>query len=245
MTESPTQDKAKEIAFFDTFGDKQEYNVFTCASNARLIDRVVALGKWEQGTTVIDLGCGSGVFSQLIKERGYVTFGLDISQGIMRIGKRDYPELAFVAGDVEHLPFADNSLPGVLLSGIVHHFSKPEKFAAEVFRVLKPGGRFVAFDPNRRNPFMRLYRDHKSPLYSSKGVTENERPVKAEKVAQVFTEAGFSVRTNYLSRLHYRYVASNAVRAMLPIYNLFDSLLAIPKFMEPYRAFVLTSGRKP
>ena len=45
--------------------------------------------------------------------------------------------------------------------------------------MLRPGGRFVAFDPNRMNPFMWLYRDRSSPFYSPVGVTQNERPVLA------------------------------------------------------------------
>ena len=81
------------------------------------------------------------------------------------------------------LPFATASFDGILLSGIVHHLPDPKRCAAEVFRVLRPGGRFVAFDPNRMNPFMWLYRDRSSPFYSSVGVTENERPVLAKAVA--------------------------------------------------------------
>ena len=96
-----------------------------------------------------------------------------------------YPDLEFLEGDAEHLPFPSSSLDGVLLSGLVHHLPDPSRCAAEVFRVLKPGGAFVAFDPNRMNPFMYLYRDRSSPFYSSVGVTENERPVLAQQVAAV------------------------------------------------------------
>ena len=74
--------------------------------------------------------------------------------------------------------------------------------------MLRTDGRFVAFDPNRMNPFMWLYRDRSSPFYSAVGVTENERPVLAGQIAGVFKGAGFTVGTEYLSGLSYRYVAS-------------------------------------
>ena len=100
----------------------------------------------------------------------------------------------------------------MLLSGVVHHFPDPSRCAAEVFRVLRPHGRFVAFDPNRMNPFMWLYRDRASPFYSPVGVTANERPVLAREVAAVFERAGFAVSSHYLSGLAYRYVASPRAR---------------------------------
>jgi len=95
------------------------------------------------------------------------------------------------------------------------------------------------------NPFMYLYRDRSSPFYSSVGVTENERPVLARRVAAVFRSVGFDVGTDYLSGLSYRYVASSRLRWILPVYNALDRWLFAPNFMRPLRSFVLTYGRKP
>jgi len=95
------------------------------------------------------------------------------------------------------------------------------------------------------NPFMYLYRDRSSPFYSSVGVTENERPVLAQQIAATFRQAGFSVGTDYLSDLSYRYVASSRLRWLLPAYNALDRALFAPGFMKPLRSFVLTYGEKP
>ena len=111
--------------------------------------------------------------------------------------------------------------------------------------MLKPGGRFVAFDPNRANPFMWLYRVKASPFYSPVGVTENEQPVSAQAVAATFARAGFKTGTEYLSNLRYQYIASSRVRWLLPIYNAIDSVMFAPRFMAPFRSFVLTFGEKP
>ncbi|MGN6461914.1 MAG: class I SAM-dependent methyltransferase [Pseudolabrys sp.] len=90
--------------------------------------------------------------------------GIDISSKLLEVGRQKYPELELIEGDIEHLPFADGELDGVLLSGVIHHFPDPRRTIAEVQRVLRLGGRFMAFDPNRRNPFMYLYRDRSSPF---------------------------------------------------------------------------------
>jgi ubiquinone/menaquinone biosynthesis C-methylase UbiE len=239
------QDKQKEVAFFDGHAATDAYDVFTPETNVRLITTCAELADFRPGMRVADLGCGSGVFTDLLHRQGYGAVGLDLSPKLIGLARQKYPGVEFVEGDVEHLPFPDGSLDGVLLSGLVHHLPDPARCAGEVFRVLKSGGSFVAFDPNRMNPFMYLYRDRSSPFYSSVGVTENERPVLAHKVAAVFRELGFKVGTDYISDLSYRYLASSGLRWLLPAYNALDRVLFAPDFMKPLRSFVLTFGQKP
>ncbi|MEH2487019.1 class I SAM-dependent methyltransferase [Bradyrhizobium sp. AZCC 2230] len=242
---SAAQDKQKEIEFFDGHAAADSYDVFTPESNMRLIETCTRLAKLKSGARVADLGCGSGVFTDLLRQQGYVPVGLDISPKLIGLGRTKYPNVEFLEGDVEHLPFETGSLDGVLLSGLVHHLPDPTLCAAEAFRALKPGGSFVAFDPNRMNPFMYLYRDRSSPFYSSVGVTENERPVLAHQIASVFQRSGFEVGTDYISDLNYRYLASSKLRWLLPAYNAIDRVAFAPRFMRPLRSFVLTYGEKP
>ena len=131
------------------------------------------------------------------------------------------------------------------LSGLVHHFPDPRKCAAETFRILRPGGRFMAFDPNRMNPFMYLYRDRSSPFYSSgrgdrkraSGAVFPDRP-------RFSGRPDLPYRTDYLAGLAYRYVASDKTRLLLPVYNFIDGTIFNLGLMKPFRPFVLTSGEK-
>ncbi len=245
MNTDAAQDKGKEIAFFDAHAESDEYDVFAPQANEALIAAFVRLSGLPAGARVADLGCGSGVFTELLRRRGYQSIGLDISPKLIALGRAKYPGLELIEGDAENLPFESASLDGVLLSGLVHHFPDPRRLASEVGRVLKSDGRFVAFDPNRVNPFMWLYRDRASPFYSSVGVTENERPVLAWQVAGVFRDEGFRVQTDYLAGLAYRYVASRRTRVLLPVYNFIDNVVFNLAVMRPVRPFVLTSGTKP
>jgi SAM-dependent methyltransferase len=242
---SSSQDKRTEIEFFDSHGAVDAYDVFTPASSSDLLDACLRLLNLQPGARIADLGCGSGVFTDLLRRRGYKCVGLDLSAKLIAIGRAKFPDVEFIEGDVEHLPFPSASLDGILLSGIVHHLPNPAPCAAEVFRVLRPGGRFVAFDPNRLNPFMWLYRDRSSPFYSSVGVTANERPVLADELAAVFRGVGLNVSTDYMHGLHYRYLASATARRMLPVYHAMDQILFAPPFMRRFRPFVLTAGGRP
>ncbi|RDV03617.1 class I SAM-dependent methyltransferase [Undibacter mobilis] len=240
-----SQNKEREIAFFDSHGASKAYDVFTPDTNERIIDIVARLGGFTPGARIADLGCGSGVFTGLLNRRGFACTGVDLSPKLIRIAREAHPGIDFQEGDIERLPFADDSFDGVLLAGVLHHLPELSKCAAEIKRILRPGGRFVAFDPNRMNPAMYLYRDRSSPLYSSVGVTENERPVIARNLTEAFTAAGFKTGTEFHSGMKYRYLASGALRWLLPAYNLADSVLFAPAFMAPWRSFVFTYGQKP
>lgn len=240
-----TQDKGKEIAFFDAHAQDGEYSAFTPETNDRLIELFVRATGLPEGSRVADLGCGSGLFAELLRRRGYRVAGVDISSRLVETGLRKYPGLDLSVGDIEHLSFPPESFDGVLLNGVVHHFPDPQPLAKEVFRILRPGGRFMATDPNRMNPFMYLYRDRTSPFYSPIGVTENERPALGRRIAQSFQEAGFEVVTDHIAGLVYRHVASHRTRRLLPIYNFIDGTVFRLGIAKPFRPFVLTVGEKP
>lgn len=244
MTASLQQDKTKERAFFDQHAAAQDYDAFMPASNQRLIDAFIRLTALPRGARVVDLGCGSGVFSVLLHQVGYRMTGVDLSPALIERARVKNADIRFEVADVERLPFASESFDGVLLSSIVHHLPDPSACAAEVYRVLVKGGRFMAFDPNRMNPFMYLYRDPSSPFYSQVGVTVNERPILARQTAEVFRRTGFTVESDFLSSLAYQYVASGIMRHLLPVYNTIDRLAFASRFLRRFRAFVLTSGQK-
>lgn len=235
------QDKAREIAFFDRHAEADEYNVFAPETTRDIVDRFVGFCGLRPGDRVLDLGCGSGIFASHLAQRGVVVAGVDLSHRLLARGKQAAPSVGFVTGDAEHLPFASGSFAGVLLSGIIHHLPDPRQMARETHRVLRPGGRFMAFDPNRRNPAMWAYRDWDSPFYSNVGVTENERPLLAEDVRRTFAAAGFRVLTDYFTA-KYRYVASGAVRWVLPLYNVVEAVALAPRPLRRFRAIVLSYG---
>ena len=76
MSMHSAQDKGKEIAFFDGHAESDEYDVFTPQANDKLIAAFVRLSGLPPGAHVADLGCGSGVFTELLRQAGYESTGL-------------------------------------------------------------------------------------------------------------------------------------------------------------------------
>lgn len=239
------QNKHQEIDFFSNAAQNGFYNVFSDKSNLKIVSRLIGLGNIQTSEEIIDLGCGSGIFTNLFYTLGYHKIsGFDLCNSLIELAQNNYPSIKFVNADIEKLPLESSSVDIVVFSAVLHHFPDLTYALKEAYRVLKPGGRFVAFDPNRQNPFMWLYRDKNSPFYSSCGVTENERPIIASELVNVGKACGFNISIDYLSGLEYKYVKSTTAAKFLPIYNLIDCTIFDNNLLKQFAAFVISIGTK-
>ena len=97
------------------------------------------------GTSVGDIGCGTGRLEPYLGARGLSPRGIDLSPEMIRVARRDYPGFSFEVADVRDLPFPDASLAGVVCWYSLMFLAPPDRPAAfgELARVVKPGGYLV------------------------------------------------------------------------------------------------------
>lgn len=100
----------------------------------------------SSGHTVLDLGAGAGIVSQM-NFRGLVerVYGVDPDK---RVSANPHLDVGRV-GWAEELPFEDELFDVVFCDNVLEHLDRPEAVFAEVHRVLKPGGVFLAKTPNK------------------------------------------------------------------------------------------------
>jgi len=116
------------------------------------------LAQLQPGEAVLDVGCGTGTLALVAKERvgaaGRVS-GIDPSAQLLTRARRKAArrglEINFQLGEIEQLPFPDQSFDVVLSTLMMHHLPDDLKRQglAEIARVLKPGGRLLVVDARR------------------------------------------------------------------------------------------------
>lgn len=107
--------------------------------------------KCPPGSLILDLGAGACWVSEWLVKLGFRTVSLDISYGTLEIGKRRFSDCqldgAFVAGDIEALPFMAKIFDGVICLATLHHVPDIQKALGELHRVLKSSGSVVLIEP--------------------------------------------------------------------------------------------------
>lgn len=121
----------------------------------------------QPGEVCLDLGSGRG--NDVIRmaedagENGFA-YGIDLSDGMVKKARTNLEKFGvtnaeIIQSEMESLPLNDNSVDVTISNCTINHSSNKEAVWSEVFRVLKPGGRFVVSDIYATAPIADEYRN--------------------------------------------------------------------------------------
>jgi ubiquinone/menaquinone biosynthesis C-methylase UbiE len=119
-----------------------------------LTERVIERAHIQDGEHTLDVGCGTGTLLIAAKSRAPLAqmVGVDTDELALAIARKKIAqhkiEVDLVQAGAEHLPFPTSSFDLVMSTLVFHHLPTEIKQRAmqEIYRVLKPGGRFVLAD---------------------------------------------------------------------------------------------------
>ncbi|TXN32523.1 class I SAM-dependent methyltransferase [Lacisediminihabitans profunda] len=97
----------------------------------------------QAGERVLDIAAGTGTSSAALAKSGADVVAADFSPGMIEVGRVKHPGITFVQADAMALPFGDNEFDAVTISFGLRNIEDPKQALAEMYRVLKPGGRLV------------------------------------------------------------------------------------------------------
>ena len=123
---------------------KKRYSGTGFLYHSRIVTTMLDGVQFRQGRVsdkILDTGCGTGFVSQLYPN--FDVTGIDISDGMLAQNP-----FKWVKAPAEAIPFPDNSFDFVICRSLLHHLEVPANGLAEMYRVLKPGGKWVCWEPN-------------------------------------------------------------------------------------------------
>ena len=150
--------------------------------------------KNQRTETILDLGCGTGRFSEALAVHFHAeVIGIDPSTKMLEQARSKQHELRvrYEPGSGESIPLPDNSVDLIFMSMIFHHLEKPALMARECRRVLREDGTAFLRAGTRERISSYPYVDY---FPESKPILEKCLPTNTS-VREVFEAAGFRMLT--------------------------------------------------
>jgi ubiquinone/menaquinone biosynthesis C-methylase UbiE len=151
MEDADMSDSIKQNAQIQFSRNAEKYVSSPLHASGSDLSYLISASEADTSMEVLDLATGGGhVANALAPLVGHVT-AYDLTKEMLSaaadfIKKNGHTNIDFVQGDAEMLPFSDGTFDLVTCRIAAHHFPNVPAFAAEAFRVVKPGGRLLLID---------------------------------------------------------------------------------------------------
>lgn len=108
---------------------------------------------------ILDLCCGTGDFTKILTKL-YPTvrvIGIDNSLEMLKLAKNKNPKSVFLKGDCCNLSFKDGEIDAITMGFGLRNIENRKKVLSEIYRVLKPNGKFLHLDFGKHNFFSKIF----------------------------------------------------------------------------------------
>ncbi len=167
-SESDLSKKEQVEQMFDNISGKYDLlnRILSMGIDVRWRKKVVKSVKKANPKTVLDIATGTGDLAiQIAKSTQAQITGFDLSAGMLEVGRKKVAKeklddrIEMIQGDAENMPFEDNSFDVITVAFGVRNFENLKKGLDEIYRVLKPGGKFIIleFSQPESFPMKQLY----------------------------------------------------------------------------------------
>lgn len=107
---------------------------------------IVAFSRLTPGSSVLEVGVGTGVFLSLFGETAGLSIGVDLTDAMLERARERDPRLTLVLADGRRLPLASQSVDLATSAQTLHHVPDPLPFLTELRRVTREGGHVLVVD---------------------------------------------------------------------------------------------------
>ena len=192
-----------------------------------------------KGKKVLDIACGTGWSSEQFARSEADVSAIDLTPKAVELTKKRFEIYGLkgniLTADAENLPFPDNSFDYVLAWGCLMHTPDTEKAIREIYRVLKPEGRFGAMMSNKNSFHWRYF------IYFGKGILKLKLlKYKSQELANRYTdgaEIGGNMLTKFYTREDIKKMYGQFSELRVDIYDSDDILDYFPHRFFPIGRF--------
>ena len=115
----------------------QNYNL-TRRADWRIVDRLIDLLDLPTGSTIADVGAGTGNYSNAIAQRGYRIIAIEPSE-VMQSQKPAHPNVSWLSATAESISLPDDAVDGAVIMLALHHFDDLHLGIKEIDRIVTRG----------------------------------------------------------------------------------------------------------
>jgi ubiquinone/menaquinone biosynthesis C-methylase UbiE len=153
MTETPGMGQAGTISkeYFDEVVDRESRMDSDYAAK-RVVLRLSKLRHPQEGDSILDVGCGTGVVTAAFSRMGLKATGIDVVPEFIQVATDTHPDIRYLVAAAERLPFASESFDFANLSSLLEHVQDWRQALSESARTLKTGGVLYVQTSNRLWP---------------------------------------------------------------------------------------------
>lgn len=184
---------------------------------------------------ILDVGCGTGIITRQLTQRGAIVTGTDIDARMIEEAKRHHEGIDYLLAPTEKLPLPDSTFDAVTAFSAFHWFANAQALA-EIKRVLKNGGYFFIANRNQvgnlRKEYLRVLQSFaEKPLPSAK---KNYEPVALLNSARFtnLVEKELPIIEDLSVEQTLTYVRSTSLWNVVPESRKQDATSALRKFFD-------------
>ncbi|MFX1443634.1 MAG: class I SAM-dependent methyltransferase [Promethearchaeota archaeon] len=108
--------------------------------NPKTVNDLIKFTYIDQNSLVLDMGCGTGNYTNALMQFVKYVIGLDLSLGMIKKAKDKFPNLEYTNSNVLWIPFRSEIFNGLYLIQVIHHISNKLVLFKEAYRILQKNG---------------------------------------------------------------------------------------------------------
>jgi 2-polyprenyl-3-methyl-5-hydroxy-6-metoxy-1,4-benzoquinol methylase len=198
---------------------------------------VTEAAKLAPGKKALEIGCGTGMFTQIFAKSGAEITANDISPELLAFAKKQNPNVNFIEGPFEEIG-QSGAYDAVIGSSVLHHLDIPKALATS-YRLLKSGGRIAFAEPNMLNP--QVFAERTFLRKALKYVSPDETAFVRWDLAKQLRQAGFDdIRIVPFDWLH-----PAIPKSLISVVQALGSVAEALPLVREFAGSLVISARKP